>query len=63
MSEPRARLLRCQGPVDVPVDEVVLDDLVQLRPGDQVPADAVVVTAEGLELDESLLSGESVPVV
>ena len=42
--------------------EVVLDDLVRLRTGDQVPADGVVSDAEGLEIDESLLTGESDPV-
>ncbi|MDY6055864.1 HAD-IC family P-type ATPase [Micrococcus sp.] len=46
----------------VRLEEVVLDDVVALRRGDQVPVDAVVLTAEGLDLDESLLTGESDPV-
>ncbi|WP_280507919.1 HAD-IC family P-type ATPase [Nocardia flavorosea] len=39
--------------------DVVLDDLIELGPGDQVVVDGVVVEAELLEIDESLLTGES----
>jgi cation-transporting P-type ATPase E len=41
---------------------VVLDDLVAIRTGDQVVADGTVVESAGLQLDESLLTGESEPV-
>ncbi len=47
----------------VALAEVVLDDLLVLRPGDQIPADAVVVESNGLGLDESLLTGEADPVL
>lgn len=43
----------------ISVEDVVLDDVLELRPGDQVPADGVVLTSEHLECDESLLTGES----
>ena len=43
------------------VDEVVPGDLVRLAPGDQVVADGRLTDVEGLALDESILSGESVP--
>ncbi|XNZ00282.1 HAD-IC family P-type ATPase [Micrococcus luteus] len=46
----------------VALADVVLDDVVALRRGDQVPVDAEVLTADGLDLDESLLTGESDPV-
>jgi cation-transporting ATPase E len=39
--------------------EVVLDDIIELGPGDQVVVDGCVVEAEGLEVDESLLTGEA----
>jgi cation-transporting P-type ATPase E len=42
--------------------EVVLDDIIELGPGDQAVVDGAVIEAEGLELDESLLTGEADPV-
>jgi cation-transporting P-type ATPase E len=47
----------------VPIDEVVVGDLVHLAAGDQVVADGTVISADGLALDESNLTGESEPVV
>jgi cation-transporting ATPase E len=47
----------------VPLGLVVQDDVIILRPGDQVPADAVVLQGDDLVADESLLTGESDPVV
>lgn len=47
---------------DVALAEVVLDDVIVLHRGDQVPADAEVLASSGLDLDESLLTGESEPV-
>ncbi|MDE3131808.1 MAG: HAD-IC family P-type ATPase [Acidobacteriota bacterium] len=46
----------------VPVEEVVVDDLVLLGPGDQVVADGTVLSSSDLRLDESILTGESAPV-
>ena len=43
--------------------DVVLDDLIVLVPGGQVPVDGTVLTATGLQLDESLLTGESEPAI
>lgn len=45
--------------VEVPHDEIVLDDLMWIRSGEQVPADAEILRTWGLELDESMLTGES----
>ncbi len=60
---PRARVLRADTVQELAVADVLHDDVLVLRTGDQVPADALVLTAEGLDLDESLLSGESDAVV
>ncbi|ROR66162.1 HAD-IC family P-type ATPase [Agrococcus jenensis] len=46
---------------DVAMGELVQDDILLLRRGDQVPADGVIVATEGVDLDESLLTGESEP--
>ena len=58
----RARALRDGTVNDIAQDKVVLDDILDLRRGDQVPVDAAVLRAEGLELDEALLTGEAEPV-
>src|SRR5215475_6864145 len=62
LNTPRARVVRDGIEEDVPVDDVVLDDLVRIRTGDQVVADGVVRTTVGLQVDESLLTGEANPV-
>src|SRR5207244_9084481 len=62
LTTPRARVVRAGRVGEIPVGEVVLDDVLELRPGDQVVVDGTVLAAEGLEVDESLLSGESEPV-
>jgi cation-transporting ATPase E len=62
LSAPRVRVIRDGAPHEIAVDEVVADDLVDLRAGDQLVADGVARASEGLEADESLLTGESEPV-
>ena len=62
LSAPGARVVRDGTAIDIDVSSVVSDDLLELRPGDQVVVDGVVVDALGLEVDESLLTGEADPV-
>ena len=62
MNAPRALVLRDGREEEVAPGEVVLDDLLVLRAGEQVPADASIITAHGLQIDESMLTGESDPV-
>jgi cation-transporting ATPase E len=57
-----ARVVRDGEVQEVATEAVVLDDLLELRTGDQISCDGEVRTAEGLEVDESLLTGESDPV-
>lgn len=59
---PTTRVVRDGRTTEVPTREVVLDDLIDLRAGDEVPADGVLLTSEGLELGEANLTGESDPV-
>ena len=63
VSAPRAHVVRDGVVIDLRVHELVLDDVVELRSGAQVVADATVLTAENLEVDESLLTGEADAVV
>lgn len=57
-----AAVVRAGREFTVPGETVVPGDLLHLRAGDRVPADARVVAAHGLETDESALTGESLPV-
>lgn len=59
MSAPRARVLRDGQAVEVPYDSLVVGDEITLRAGDELPADATVTVSKGLELNESMLTGES----
>ena len=59
---PLALVLREGSVRKIPTAGVVLDDVLVLRAGDQVTADAFVLGSRGLEADESLLTGESDPV-
>jgi len=62
LSAPVAHIMRSGEINDYPTEDVVEDDLLELRPGDQVVVDCVVLHANGLKLDESLLTGEAAPV-
>jgi len=62
LSSPRALVIRDGRQRRIPGREVVRDDILLLSEGDRVPADAVVLSSMYLLVDESLLTGESVPV-
>lgn len=62
MSAPRARVLRDGQAVEVPYDSLVVGDEIILQAGDELSADATVMVSKGLELNESMLTGESAAV-
>jgi len=62
LSAPQALVIRSGKRIRIPTKEVVPGDLIQLLEGDRVPADAEIIDLKYLVLDESLLTGESVPV-
>ena len=62
LSSPRALVIRDGERRRIPGAEVVRGDLVLLNEGDRVPADGAVLAGTGLAVDESLLTGESLPV-
>lgn len=62
IASPRALVIRGGEAVKIPGREVVTDDIILLREGDRIPADAFILEEENLLVDESLLTGESRPV-
>jgi cation-transporting ATPase E len=63
LSAPKVIVKRDGKELMLPSEAIVLDDLVQLKIGDQVPTDGVVTTADSSEIDEALLTGEADPVM
>ncbi len=62
LAVPRARVRRADRVAEIPSRELVPGDLILLQAGDRVPADGRLVEAFGLRIDESSLTGESLPV-
>ena len=57
----RARVLRDGTEIELPIEEVVVGDVVAVRPGEKVPVDGAIVNGQSA-LDESMVTGESLPV-
>lgn len=55
------RILRDGNEVDIPVDDVIVGDVVLVRPGEKIPVDGIVIEGRST-VDESMLTGESLPV-
>ncbi len=62
LASPRALVIRDGERIRIAGRELVQDDLIVLAEGDRVPADAVILQATHVTVDESLVSGESIPV-
>jgi Ca2+-transporting ATPase len=62
LSSPRARVIRDGSEQRIPSREIVPRDIFVVAEGDRIPADGIVVRTVHLEIDESLLTGESAPV-
>ncbi len=59
---PKVTVMRDGAEREIPMDEIVLDDIVEVSTGDQIPADGIVIDTSGIQVDESLLTGEADPV-
>lgn len=62
LTAPKASVIRNRKEMEIEARELVPGDIVLLQTGDRVPADARIIESISLELDESTLTGESVPV-
>ncbi len=62
MAAPTAAVLRDGNEIEIPAREVVPGDVTLLRAGDKIPADARLIEAVNLQVEEGALTGESVPV-
>jgi Ca2+-transporting ATPase len=62
LSSPRALVIRDGRPMRIAGRDVVRGDIIVVAEGDRVPADTILVRSQDLQIDESLLTGESVPV-
>ncbi|MBI4080227.1 MAG: copper-translocating P-type ATPase [Candidatus Levybacteria bacterium] len=56
-----ARVVRGDKEIDIPIDQVVLNDIIRVRPGEKIPVDGEILEGES-SIDESMITGESIPV-
>ena len=62
LSDSKIKVRRSSNDEEIYPTEIVLNDALILSPGDQIPVDGIVLSEETVEVNESLLTGESVPV-
>lgn len=61
MQAKTARIVKDGKDVDVPIDQVVVGNIIRVRPGEKIPVDGAIVEGES-SVDESMVTGESIPV-
>lgn len=61
LTEPEATVIRAGSQITIDIEQIVMDDVVLFHTGGQLPVDGKVIAATGLLLDESQLTGESLP--
>ena len=63
LASPRAMVLRNREHIRIPGREVVPKDIIILNEGDRIPADGILIDGSAIHVDESMLTGESIPVI
>ena len=61
MQAKTARVIRDGDDIDIPIEDVLLNDLIRVRPGERISVDGVVVEGQ-TSIDESMLTGEPMPI-
>ncbi len=61
LSAKKARILKANKEIEIPIEEVKIGDVMVVRPGEKIPTDGIVVRGES-SVDESMVTGESLPV-
>lgn len=61
MQAKTARVIRDGREIDIPIEQVIKGDILQVRPGEKIPVDGVIMNGES-SIDESMITGESIPV-
>ncbi|MBI3379957.1 copper-translocating P-type ATPase [Candidatus Gottesmanbacteria bacterium] len=56
-----ARVIRNGKEIDIPIEEVMIGDLIRVRPGEKIPVDGIIIEGQS-SIDESMVTGESIPV-
>lgn len=62
LSESTYEVQRANGTVELHQDAIVQDDLLIMHRGDQLPVDGLILATQGIEVDESLITGEATPI-
>ena len=63
LASPKAKVIREGVQLSVPLEELVIEDMIHVEYGDLIPTDAVIVEAHDFSVNESILTGESLPVI
>lgn len=61
LAPPKATVIRNGWEVEIPTSEVLVDDIIHIKPGDKIPVDGTVIEGSS-DIDESMITGESVPI-
>jgi Cu2+-exporting ATPase len=61
LAPPKATVIRNGQEVEIPTSEVLVDDVIHIRPGNKIPVDGIVIEGSS-DVDESMITGESVPI-